>query len=158
MGSVFGASRNNNRPPGVAIGLQVSKDLVEAQGDVTSNIFSKYPSGSDFANNSTHLRPEVARIFMASLLAGVAVGLTRIATTDEIDSTDSIPTQSVCGDFVDVVIAGDGGPMLGKDSPGERVNFTERDSSHSSSFKAEREAADSRKEVEDIHLFPQNTR
>ena len=44
---------------------------------------------------------------MASLLAGVAEGLTRIATTDEIDSTDSIPTQSVCGDFVDVVIAED---------------------------------------------------
>lgn len=95
---------------------------------------------------------------MASLLAGVAEGLTRIATTDEIDSTDSIPTQSVCGDFVDVVIAGDSGPMFSQDGSGEWFDFTERDGSHSSSFKAEREAADSRKEVEDIHLFPQNAR
>ncbi len=64
-------SRNNKRPPGVAVGFQVSEHLVEAQGDVTSNILSNDPSGSDFANNSAHFRPEVAVVICAGSFAGV---------------------------------------------------------------------------------------
>jgi hypothetical protein len=62
VGGIDGCSRNNNRPAGVAVGLQVSEHLVESHTDVTNNVFSNGPSGSDFANNSTHLRPEVARV------------------------------------------------------------------------------------------------
>lgn len=142
VGGVFGTSRNNNRPRCVAIGFQVSKHLVEPQRDVTNNIFSKYPSGSDFANNSAHLRPEVTRIFVASLLPGVGKGLARVAAADEVDSTDSIPIQSVCCNVMDVVIAGDVRPMLGEDGTGERFDLTEGDGSHPGSLESETESAD----------------
>jgi hypothetical protein len=143
VGRVNGCSRNNKRPPGVAIGFQISEHLVEAQGDVTSNIFSKYPSGSDFANNSAHLRPEVARIFVASLFAGVAEWLTRVATRDDSDVVDSVPIQSVCCNVVDVVIARDVRPVLCKDGTGEGFDLAESDCSHPGSLESEAEAPNS---------------
>ena len=140
---VLGTSRNSNRPPGVAVGFQVSEHLVESQRDVTNNIFSKYPSGSDFANNSAHLRPEVARVFRASLLAGMAEWLTRVAACDDPDVSDSVPSQSVCCNGVNVLVAGNIGPVLSQDGAGERFDFTEGDGSHSGSFQTKADAADS---------------
>ena len=90
---VDGCSRNNNRPAGVAVGFQVSEHLVEPQGDVTSNVLSKDPSGSDFANNSAHCRPEVARVILAGALAGVAERLAGVTSGDDIDPGDSIGSK-----------------------------------------------------------------
>jgi hypothetical protein len=49
-------------------------------------------------------------------------------------------------------VAGDAGPVLGKDLPAERIDFAERDGSHPGPFEAEAETSDAGKEVEDIHL------
>jgi hypothetical protein len=57
--------RGVTRPP------QVSKHVVEAQSDVSSNIFANKPTGSDFLKDSLNFRPEVAVIFRASSLPGV---------------------------------------------------------------------------------------
>jgi hypothetical protein len=137
------ASWNNNRPPGVAIGFQVSKHLVEAQGDVTSNILSNDPSGSDFANNSAHFRPEVTVIRFACAPPGVTERLTGVSSTDEFDSSDSILIQSICCKGSYIVIAGDSGPVFCEDGAAVGVDLAERDSSHSGSLKSETEPADS---------------
>jgi hypothetical protein len=123
---------------------------------VTNNIFSKNPSGSDFANDSTHLRPEVARIVCASLLPGMAKGLAGIACADEADSTNSVSSQSLCRNVMDVVIAGDSRPMFGEDGTGERFDFTESNGSHSGPLESETKPADPAEQVKDIQVAPED--
>ena len=151
---IDGCSRNNNRPPGVAVGLQVSEHLVEPQCDVTNNVFSNDPSGSDFANKSAHFRPEMARVLLASLFAGVRERLAGVAAADDIDGTDSVGSKSSCGEASHVVVTGDTGPVLGEDCATERLDFAERDGSHSCALEAERKATDATEKVEDIHNCP----
>jgi len=148
---VDGCSRNNKRPPGVAIGLQISEHLVEPQGDVTSNVLSNDPSGSDFANNSAHFRPEVARVLRASLLAGVRERLAGVASADDINWANAVGSKPSCREASHVVVAGNVGPVLGEDGTTERLDLTERDGSHSGALESEREAADAAEKVEDIH-------
>ena len=101
MRGIDGTSWNNNRPPGVAFAFQVSQHLVEAQGDVTSNVFSNEKSGSCLCNNSTQLRPEVTVIFLAFALPGLAEGLARVASCDNfdasVDASVEFPDVSVDG-------------------------------------------------------------
>jgi len=94
----------------------------------------------------------VAVVGLSSLLAGDAEGLTREATTDEIDS--SKPTQSLCVNGVNVFDAGNVRPMLPEDGSAVFVSFAERNSSHPCSLESEGEAADAGEEVEDIHTIP----
>ena len=75
MRGVNAASRNNKRLRGVAEIFQVKKHLVECQIDDTRHVFTKDPSGSDFRNNSAHLRPEVTVILLAAALPGNTEGL-----------------------------------------------------------------------------------
>jgi hypothetical protein len=44
--------------------------------------------------------------------------------------------------------------MLGEDAPSERLDFAERDGSHSGPFKAETETANPTEKIEDIHKIP----
>jgi hypothetical protein len=44
--------------------------------------------------------------------------------------------------------------VLCEDASGERLDFTERDGSHSGSFEAKGKTADAGEEVEDIHSPP----
>jgi hypothetical protein len=43
-------------------------------------------------------------------------------------------------------------PVFSEDSSAERINLAEGDGSHSGPFKAKTETADSREEIEDIHV------
>ena len=146
-----GTSRNNKRPRGVADGFQVKEHIVECQGDETSNIFANGPSGSRECNNSAHFRPEVTVIRLSSLLACDAEGLAGEAAADEVNGTE--PTQSVCVNGVDVVEAGDVGPMLAKNGSAVFVALTERNGSHPCPLKSEGHASDAAKEVEDSHVW-----
>jgi hypothetical protein len=146
---VDGTSRNNKRPRGVADGFQVSEHIVECQRDETSNVFTNDPSRSRECNNAAHLRPEVAVVFLRSLLSGDAEGLAGESAADEIDS--SKPIQSVCVNAVNVVEAGDTWPMFSKHGSAVFVTFAECNGSHSGSLEAETESANTGEEVEDIH-------
>jgi hypothetical protein len=64
------------------------------------------------------------------------------AATDDIGS-NSICFEAVSGKTSHVVVAGDIGPVFGEDAPSERLDFTERDGSHSGSFEAEAKPANS---------------
>jgi hypothetical protein len=150
MGGADGTSRNNKRPRGVAETFQVSENIVECHCDETSNVFANDPSGSRECNDAAHLRPEVAVVCFAFLLSGDAKGLAREATTDEIDS--SKPSQSICVNGVDVIEAGEIGPVLSQYGSAVLVTLTEGDSSHSGSLKPETESANTAEEVEDIHV------
>lgn len=154
MRGIDGCSRNNNRPPGVAVGLHVREHLVEPQGDVTNNVFSNDPSGSDFANNSAHFRPEVTRVLRSSLLSGVRERLAGVTSADDIDGTDSVGSKSSCGEGSHVVVTGDARPVLGEDGTTERLDFAERDGSHPGALEAEAESTDATEKVEDIHNSP----
>lgn len=143
MARVDGNSRNNKRPRGVAETFQVSQHIVERQRDEASNVFANDPSGSCGCNNFAHRRPEVAVIGLGGLLTCDAEGLTGKATTDEIDSSE--PIQSVCVNRVDIVEAGNVGPVLSQDGSAVLVTLAEGDSSHSCSFEPEAEATDAAK-------------
>jgi hypothetical protein len=149
-----GSSRNNKRPRGVAETFQVSEHIVECHCDETSNIFANDPSGSCECNDAAHFRPEVAVVLFAFLLACDAEGLTRETTTDEIDS--SKPTQSVCVNGVDVIEAGDVGPVFSQDGSAVLVTLAEGDGSHPSSLKSETESTNTAEEVENIQNLTSN--
>jgi len=67
---VDGASRNNNRPCGVADTFQRSKTIVECHVDDASNVLTKHPTGLEFRHNAEHFRPEETVILVASSLPG----------------------------------------------------------------------------------------
>lgn len=149
MGSSDSCSRNNKRPRGVAETFQVREHIVECQRDETSNVFTNDPSRSRECNNAAHFRPEVAVVFLRSLLSGDGEGLAGEAATDEIDS--SKPTQSVCVNGVNVIEAGDIGPVLAEDCAAVFVTFAESNGAHPGSLEPERKSADAAEEVEYIH-------
>jgi hypothetical protein len=59
--------------------------------------------------------------------------------------------EVLSGEVPNVIVDGDTRPVLGEDAPTERIDFAERDGSHSGPFEAETKSADAGKEVEDIH-------
>jgi hypothetical protein len=130
-----GTSRNRKRPRGVAVTFQVREHIVEPQRDEAMNILENDPSRSRECNDSAHLRPEVAIVSRCVLLSRNAVGLARKAGTDKIDSSE--PTQSPCVESVDVIDAGDAGPMLRKYGSAVGIDFAEGNGAHAGSFKAE---------------------
>jgi hypothetical protein len=72
----------------------------------------------------------------------VANVLAREASTDDIGS-NSICSEAVGGKGFDIIVAGDGRPMLFEDRSAEGLDLAERDGSHPGSFEPEREAANS---------------
>jgi len=149
VGGVDGTSRNNKRPRGVAETFQVSKHVVERQGDETSNIFANDPSGSCECNNSTHLRPEVAVIVLACLLSGDGERLAGESSAYEVDPSKA--SQSACVNVMYVLKAGDFGPVLAEDGLAIGVSLAESNRSHSSAFKSKAEPSNARKKVKDSH-------
>jgi hypothetical protein len=79
--------------------------------------------------------------------------LAREAAADDIDG-NSIGSEPCAGKRSHVVVARDVRPVLCEDGSAERLDFAERDGSHSGSLKPEAEAADTAKEVEDAHVMP----
>jgi hypothetical protein len=89
------ASRKYKRLDRVACGFQVSAHVIECHADEASNVLTTDPSGPDLLNNAQHLRPEVAVIRRASLLAGHAEGLAGESSGEEINMITR-PSVSVC--------------------------------------------------------------
>lgn len=77
---VDGASWNNNRPAGVALGLQIRQNSVERQRDDASNVFAQEYSGSRGCNKAMQLRPEVTVIRLRALSSRDAERLARETT------------------------------------------------------------------------------
>jgi hypothetical protein len=84
---VNGTSWNNGRRCGVADGFHFSKHLVEAQRDVTNNVFRQYPTGSCNLNNPAHRWPEVAVIIRAFSLPGTTKRLARVSAGNKVNSS-----------------------------------------------------------------------
>ncbi|WND80408.1 hypothetical protein RJ610_24560 [Lysobacter capsici] len=64
---IDGASWNNNRPAGVAFGLQIKQNSVERQRDEASNVFAQECNGSRGCNKAMQFRPEVTVIRLRAL-------------------------------------------------------------------------------------------
>jgi hypothetical protein len=134
MVRIDGTSRNNKRPRGVADGFQVSEHVVECQRDDASNVFANNPRGSRECNNPAHFRPEVAVVFLRSLLSGDGEGLARESAADDIDT--SKPIQSVCVNGANVVEAGDAWPVLAEHGSAVFVTLAKSDGAHPGSFES----------------------
>lgn len=94
------------------------------------------------------MEPESAPISSESgALSGEADVLTWESTADDVDSLVDVGSLERGDVFED----GHSGPVLCEDSPAERVDLAEGDSSHPGALEAEAEPADSGEEVEDIH-------
>jgi len=72
-----GTSWKYNRLRFVTRVFQISQCVVERQMDEPTNVFTKHPSGPEFAYNSKHFRPEEAVIILALSLPGDGEWLTR---------------------------------------------------------------------------------
>ncbi|KRB08046.1 hypothetical protein [Lysobacter sp. Root690] len=79
MRGVDGTSWNNNRPAGVAFGLQIRQNSVERQRDEASNVFAQECSGSRGCNKAMQLRPEVTVVLLRALSSRDAERLAREA-------------------------------------------------------------------------------
>jgi hypothetical protein len=79
--------REQARRRRVAQSPKLSQDGLEAEGDVTGDVFEKDPFRAAFADDAGDLGPEVPRVVSATALSGRAEGLTGIACEDGIEST-----------------------------------------------------------------------
>jgi hypothetical protein len=138
VSGIDGTSRNNKRPAGVADSFQVRKHVVEFHSDDASNVLAKNPSGSRFANNAQHFRPERAVICRASSLPGNAERLARKSTCDEVAA---FKVSSVKGEYVwfDVCL---GAESFFNDALAVFVDFAEGDGLESCFLRRAGESAD----------------
>lgn len=92
--------------------------MVEAQRDVTTNVFKKAPSGSFALNDFKHMRPEVTVICRAFLLPGNGKRLAGVACRDKVASPFVVKVSEVGDD-------GHSGPVMSEDGLAEGVDFGE---------------------------------
>jgi hypothetical protein len=69
----------------VAQSPKLSEDGLEAEGDVTGDVFEEDPFGATFADDAGDVGPEVAGIVRAAALSGRAEGLARVSGEDGIE-------------------------------------------------------------------------
>ena len=67
---------------------QVFEDEVSRDSSKARYVLSQYPTGSDLFDEACEMRPEVALVFRAFLLAGHAERLTRCAASDDVNGAD----------------------------------------------------------------------
>jgi hypothetical protein len=146
MGSADGASWNNKRPDGEAVIFHLCGNGVETEANVSANILGNDPAGACFSNDSVHFRPEVARIGFPELLACGTEGLAGIASANNVNCSGVL----LAVELADVVVDWDVWPVPLEHPSAVGLDFAEGDGSHPSPFEAETEAADPRKEVEDV--------
>lgn len=120
VSGTHGTSRNNGRPCGVAEGLQVRQNFVEAHRDMPSNIFTEHHAGSCVRNNSAHDRPEVTVILFASSEAGHTERLARVSAGNKVDCSIVFRVESF-----HVVVDWHSWEVLGEDSPRPWVYLAE---------------------------------
>src|SRR5690606_12392125 len=153
-----GSSRNNKRPCLVACVFQVRKHIVEAQTDVSSNIFSKYPSGPEFPHESKHFRPEIAVILRASSLPGNTERLAGVSSANKVNcspiANHPVFLQSLPRQLPYIRVNWHGWPMLFQHLLAVRFNFTKSDCLNPGPLCGQGHAADTGKQVKHPHSVP----
>ena len=71
----------------VAHAPKLSQDGFEAEGDVTGDVFEKYPFGRAFPDDAGDVGPEMAGIVGATAFASGAEGLAGISCEDDVEGT-----------------------------------------------------------------------
>lgn len=87
--------REQSRRDAVTHALKLSGDVPKAQGDVAFDVLQEDPSRADFAHDAGDVGPEVARIGVASAVAGLAEGLAGVAGRDDMNA--AAPRSAVEG-------------------------------------------------------------
>ena len=77
--------REQARRRRIAQSPKLSQDCLEAEGDVTRDVFEEDPFRAAFANDAGDVGPEVARIVGAAALSGRAEGLAGISGEDGVE-------------------------------------------------------------------------
>lgn len=139
-----GTSRKYNRPRFVTEAFQVSETIVECHADEASNVLTKDPAGPHLANNASHFRPEVTVIRRASALPGNGPRLARKSPGEQ---GDWLSHKLAC-EGSDVIVDSHIGPMLSKNLLTEWIDLAELHGLITSPSRSQREAADTRKEIE----------
>jgi hypothetical protein len=86
----------------IAHAPKLSQDGLEAEGDVTGNVFEKHPLGAALPDDARNVGPEVARIVGPAALSGGAEGLAGISGEDDVEGTaegSGIETAQVIPDW-----------------------------------------------------------
>ena len=86
----------------VAHAPKLSEDGLEAEGDLTRDVFEEDPLGAAFSDDPGDVRPEMAGIIGAAALACGAEGLAGVTGEDDVESTaedQSIEAAQVIPDW-----------------------------------------------------------
>jgi hypothetical protein len=148
-----------NGGSGNTVPLRIIPDLSEAAENLlqslrakAGDIFDDDPCGPDFCDKPMVFPPE-GRSWpgqSAPFSSGADV-LTREASAEEVDRSNSVCRQSFGGENAHVVIDRHSLPMLRQHPPAEWVNFAEGDGFKPGSSKPDGKAADAAKQVEHPH-------
>lgn len=79
--------REQARRRRVAQSPKLSQDGLEAEGDVTGDVFEKDPFRAAFGDDTSDVGPEMTRVVGAAALSGRAEGLAGISGEDGIEGT-----------------------------------------------------------------------
>ena len=77
--------REQARRRRVAQSPKLSQDGLEAEGDVTGDVFEEHPFGAAFADDAGDIGPEVAGIVCTAALSSRAEGLAGISGEDSVE-------------------------------------------------------------------------
>jgi hypothetical protein len=136
------ASWNNDRLDFVTTRFQVNTHLFEFHIDDSSNILTNDPTWLCLLYDSEHLRPEMAVIVFASLLAGTTVRLAGKSSCEKSDSSVCLTIESF-----DVSVDSDIRPMLFENGLGVRFVVAESNCFKSSPSSGKSEPSDSAEQV-----------
>lgn len=131
---------------------KVCENGCESSAAKSPDVLHEHVAGSKVANETAKLSPQAGSLTVqAGTLAGEADVLAGEAAADGGDSFDAVGSKPGSVKLSDVVIAGNSGPVLGQHAPAPRVDLAEGDGLEPGALKAQREAADARKQVEQPH-------
>lgn len=143
-----GASRNNDRPAGVADALHVRNTTVEFHRDDARHILANDPSGPGSFNNGNHRRPEEAVIARASALPGKTE---RLAW--ESSGENSCPCVAFAGEGSHVVMDRHVWPVFSQDALGIRLALAEGDGTESGPSSGKGKSSDAAEQVNVCEFF-----
>jgi hypothetical protein len=98
--------------------IQVVQDLVEAEGEMSANVFQEAPLRAEVAECCGDVRPQMPLVVRALPLPGCAERLTWIAPGEHVHGFDGGPV-----DGGDVAQVGDVGVTVGEDPGGAGVDL-----------------------------------
>ncbi|MDR6511499.1 hypothetical protein J2792_002371 [Novosphingobium capsulatum] len=152
-------------PSWYAVPFRIIPDLGQRPQNVSKpstkqlcDVFQHDMAGSNFANQSNDFKEKSASFTIKTFgFPGDGNVLAWEAPTDDING-NSIGSKSFAGKLAHVVVAGDFGPVLGKDAAGKFFDFAERDGFEAivmcswefGALKAQRKPPYTRKKIEDV--------